>query len=336
MSRTMIVLLILFWYTLSASIIFITKWLLKSNKFPWSLTFSSNVIVSVVAFLVTRLPAYRPGPLTKKMLTRLVLPIGACVALEIGCSNMALGILDVSFATVLKGSAPLFVMFWAIVLGLEIFTWRLLFSISMICTGIAFATLGEAEFRTLGLTLMLVSVSFSGLRWALTHSMLQGGEEMRMSPLVAMLYTAPATCVFLLPIAAVLEGRSFLSYVLNDSMLGRLRLGLVFGVIGTMVFVLLLVEYVLVRATSSLTVSVAAIFKELVTVIGGVIIFKEHLSVLNIVGFVLCQLGILDYTYIRYNKQEQTQPQVDPHEEIIILNSEAELLEAPLRRQEAV
>eukprot|EP00188_Purpureofilum_apyrenoidigerum_P001685 Plantae.Rhodophyta-Purpureofilum_apyrenoidigerum.ctg19525.p1 GENE.Plantae.Rhodophyta-Purpureofilum_apyrenoidigerum.ctg19525~~Plantae.Rhodophyta-Purpureofilum_apyrenoidigerum.ctg19525.p1 ORF type:complete len:366 (+),score=48.56 Plantae.Rhodophyta-Purpureofilum_apyrenoidigerum.ctg19525:90-1100(+) len=336
MSSSMIALLILAWYTLSASIIFMTKRLLNSNKFPWILTFSSNVIVTLIAFCVTRFPAYRPEPLSKRMLTRLVLPIGACVAFEIGCSNMALGILEVSFATVLKGSAPLFVMFWAIILGLEIFTWRLLSSILMICTGIALATLGEPGFKTLGLILMLVSVAFSGLRWALTHSMLQGGEEARMSPLNAMLYTAPATCLFLFPIAAVLEGRTFVTFVFEESMLGRLRIGLVFGMIGAMVFVLLLLEYVLVRATSSLTVSVAAIFKELVTVIGGVIIFNEHLSVLNIAGFVLCQVGILDYTYMRYTRPEQTHTQVPSHEEIIIMSSEAELLETSQKQQGSV
>ena len=82
-----------------------------------------------MAFVVTRLPQYRPMEMTRKMMYRLVLPIGACVAVEIGCSNSALEILDVSYSTVLKGSAPLFVMLWTILLSLEVFSWRLLVSI---------------------------------------------------------------------------------------------------------------------------------------------------------------------------------------------------------------
>lgn len=33
----------------------------------------------------------------------------------------------------------------------------------------------------------------------------------------------------------------------------------------------------------------------------GVIVFREHLSVLNVVGFLICQAGIVDYVVLRYS-----------------------------------
>jgi hypothetical protein len=49
------------------------------------------------------------------------LPIGALVAVEMGCNNYALKILHFSFAQILKCGGPFFVLIFALLLGLEIF-----------------------------------------------------------------------------------------------------------------------------------------------------------------------------------------------------------------------
>ena len=49
------------------------------------------------------------------------LPIGALVAVEMGCTNYALKILHFSFAQILKCGGPFFVLIFALLLGLEIF-----------------------------------------------------------------------------------------------------------------------------------------------------------------------------------------------------------------------
>jgi len=37
-----------------------------------------------------------------------------------------------------------------------------------------------------------------------------------------------------------------------------------------------------------------------VTIVGGIIIFHDNFDLLNIIGFVVCQIGILDYVVLRY------------------------------------
>ncbi|KAJ8903858.1 hypothetical protein NDN08_000391 [Rhodosorus marinus] len=296
-----IALFIVLWYFLSSSIIFATKWEL-TDKFPFPLfvTFNSNLVTSLLAIVITRFPGRRQRPLSKESFYKFVLPIGACVAVEIGCSNVALKLLEVSFSTVLKGSAPIFVMFWAVILGAEVFSWRLMASLLMIAIGIGLATAGEGEFKVLGLVLMIVSVAMSGFRWALTHTLLQGAEEGRMTPLNAMLYTSPITGLFVLPFALGFEIKGIVGLLAELSSAEKWRIFAVLLAIGVFVAFLLLTEYTLVRATSSLTVSVAGIFKELVTIVGGIIIFHDNFDLLNIIGFVVCQIGILDYIILRY------------------------------------
>ena len=236
-----------------------------------------------------------------------VLPIGLCVGFEIGCSNIALELLSVSFGTILKGSTPVFTFVWALCFGLEVFSLYTMCALLTIAIGIALASLGEGrEFQALGFGLALFSNVLSGLRWAMTHRLLKGGddeEDDKLSPLTATLYTSPATVLTILPIALAVEAKS----IWNDSTLTEgaepfLVVAMLTG-IATLVFCVIMSEYWLVNATSSLTLSVAGIFKEMLTIGGGLFFFSEHVDMLNVVGFFVCQIGIGSYVYLRFHKQ---------------------------------
>lgn len=69
--------------------------------------------------------------------------------------------------------------------------------------------------------------------------------------------------------------------------------------IASLVFVLLMSEYWLVKVTSSLALSVAGVFKELLTIGGGMLFFSDHIDALNIIGFLICQCGIMSYVGLR-------------------------------------
>lgn len=108
----------------------------------------------------------------------------------------------------------------------------------------------------------------------------------------------------MLPFAVVLEGPKVLTRI---SELEPNEIWVVLGtmtVVGTLVFVLLVSEYWLVNATSSLALSVAGVFKELLTIGGGILIFSEHMTVMNVVGFVICQIGIAAYMWLRYDPND--------------------------------
>ena len=43
----------------------------------------------------------------------------------------------------------------------------------------------------------------------------------------------------------------------------------------------------------------AGVFKELITIGGGIFLFAEAVDALNAVGFAICQVGILSYVWLR-------------------------------------
>lgn len=315
---------LLFWYSLSTSIILISKWLFNGLfTCPLTVTTFSNTLTSLWAFLLSRRPAWKPEPLTRKQFKEYVLPIGITTALEIGFSNIALKLLTVSFGTILKGGAPIFTMMWGLVLGIESFSANLFGSLFTIGLGIALASLGERHsFAFNGFILQLLATALGGLRWAMTHMYLRGNTDNTgshsskvLSPLTATLYTSPTTALCVLPFAFILEGSDVYKQV---SEADSAQLWTIFGtmtLIGTLVFVLLISEYWLVNATSSLALSVAGVFKELLTILGGIILFKERMSPLNNIGFFVCQVGIFGYVYLRYEPSSTETPiEISQHE----------------------
>ncbi|GAB0495549.1 hypothetical protein MMPV_006851 [Pyropia vietnamensis] len=296
------------YYSLSASVILILKWALSgSGAFPFPLTvlLVSNTITTGWAVAVTRHPRFRPAPLTRAQLKSYVIPIGLCTAMEIGFSNIALKLLTVSFGTILKGASPVFVMLWGLLFGVEVFTFPLFCSLVVISAGVGMAAAGEVDFALVGFLMQLSATALGGFRLALTHVLLHGSDTAPMPPLTATLYTAPATALFVLPFAAFFEGRHLVTYVATTEAAAVARIAGVLALVASFVFLLLISEYSLVRDTSSLALSVAAVFKELLTIGGAVLFFHDSLTTLNMAGFLLCHVGIGYYVYLRSDRRGQ-------------------------------
>jgi len=237
-------------------------------------------------------------PLSRLSLFNYVIPIAAITALDLGCSNIALKLLDVSFGTIIKGAAPVFTMMWGLLFGIEHFSARVLFSLMAISSGVALAAFGEgAHFLLGGFLLQLFATALAGLRWAITQILLKGSNKM--SPVSVILYTSPATAICLLPVALLREGPKAMIHFNELPADQRMLLSGLLVAIGSLVFILLMSEYWLVEFTSSLALSVCAVFKELLTIGLGVWLYHEHLSMLNIAGFITCQTGIAAYVWFR-------------------------------------
>lgn len=336
---------ILFYYGVSTGTILTTKWLF-AREFPHPLTVTAyaNAITCLWAALAVGVRGQGFEVPSKTLLRNYVAPIGLCAALEIGCSNVALEMLTVSFSVILKGAAPLSTFGWCLLLGVERFSWHVGVALLLVATGIVLASLGEgAAFAAAGFALQLTALGVGGFRWALLHKLLQGSAAGRggsdeavrgdgpararapLSPLATVLYTAPVTGLAVLPFAIALEWTCGPAHREGEGVLSACRAAtdhenatldmivvadeeddadpwLLLGImtlIATLVFVLLMTEFWLVRATSSLTLSVAAVFKELLTIGGGVLFFSEAFDALNAVGFATCQVGVLAYAWLR-------------------------------------
>ena len=76
-------------------------------------------------------------------------------------------------------------------------------------------------------------------------------------------------------------------------------------VVAVLVFVLLLAEFAIVNLTSSLTLSILGILKELVTILLAAATRGDMLNAVNLSGFAICSFGVLLYHFIKQRRAMQ-------------------------------
>ena len=74
---------------------------------------------------------------------------------------------------------------------------------------------------------------------------------------------------------------------------------------GFLAFCMTSAEFELLRRTSVVTLSVGGIFKEVLTVLAGTIVFGDHLAVSNIWGVLVTLVGIAWYNWIKIQKMKE-------------------------------
>ena len=299
--------IVLGWYAVSISIIFTNKYLLSTRdfRFPFFLTFCNNAIVSLIALVLTRAPRLRPAPLRPGAWPRVVLPIGLCTALDIGFSNWSLRHVSVAFHTMIKATIPGFVFLFGLLLRLERLSVLRVTAVALVCGGIALASVGQSQlhghgndFSLFGLALGLVSGAFAGLRWALSQLLVQGGElSRRTSPLATILRISPVCAAAGLGLSVSFEGAGLVHSPFLHAPELAAELVAYISAVAALVFLLLLAEFALVGLTSSLTLSIFGILKELATIALSALLLGDALNASNLAGFAICIGGAALYNY---------------------------------------
>lgn len=152
----------------------------------------------------------------------------------------------------------------------------------------------------IGWILVLLSSMASGIRWALTKTLLKGSsstERKKDSPLVTIMNLSPTTAICLLIFSAIIEGPMNLINSTFWQTKGLIGGALMLAFPGCLAFCMTWAEFLLLgQASSVLALSIAGIFKELLTIFIGLAYFGESLSFTNMVGLLMTLTMVLAYT----------------------------------------
>ncbi|KXJ86131.1 triose-phosphate transporter family-domain-containing protein [Microdochium bolleyi] len=316
------------WYIFSLSISLYNKWMFDSSKlnFPFPLfTTSMHMLVqfSLASIVLYFFPSLRPNnspresdmgrsrheaepdrPVMTKMfyLTRIA-PCGAATGLDIGLGNMSLKFITLTFYTMCKSSSLAFVLIFAFLFRLESPTWKLVAIIATMTGGVIMMVAGEVQFELTGFVLIISAAFFSGFRWALTQILLLRNPATS-NPFSSIFFLAPIMFVALLTIALPVEG--FFAFVEAAQALsaewGAIRTPLILLFPGTIAFLMTASEFALLKRSSVVTLSIAGIFKEVVTIIVAAAVFDDKLTPINIGGLIVTIVAIACYNYIKLTK----------------------------------
>ncbi|KAM6194323.1 solute carrier family 35 member C2 isoform 2-T2 [Sarcoramphus papa] len=263
--------LVLLYYGFSIGITFYNKWLMKSFPFPLLVTLLHLLLIFGLSALARALARCRsgrpPAALSWADCLRRAAPAALSTSLDIGLSNWSFLYVTVSLYTMTKSSAILFILLFSLLFKLEELRVALLVVVLLIAGGLFMFTYKSTQFNAQGFVLVLCASFLGGIRWTLTQILMQKAE-------------------LGLPLSVSEKLFRFHEAGMLFSLVGKLFLG------GILAFGLGFSEFLLVSRTSSLTLSIAGIFKEICILFLATRLLGDHLSLLNWLGFAVCLAGI--------------------------------------------
>ncbi|KFH43592.1 putative transporter-like protein [Hapsidospora chrysogenum ATCC 11550] len=325
--------LILLWYSFSLSISLYNKWMFDKDRLNFAFPLFTTSMHMVVQFVLSGtvlyfVPRLRPQlsshesdmgrsrhesesastkPVVSKMfyLTRIG-PCGCATGLDIGLGNTSLKFISLTFYTMCKSSSLAFVLLFAFLFRLETPTWRLIAIVATMTLGVILMVFGEVEFKLGGFILIISAAFFSGFRWSLTQILLLR-HPATSNPFSSIFLLTPVMFVTLLGLAIPVEGFGPLSEGLGvlsaEWGAGMTPLFLFFP--GCLAFLMTAAEFALLKRTSVVTLSIAGIFKEVVTITAASIVFEDKITVINFIGLLTTIGAIAGYNYIKITKMRQ-------------------------------
>jgi solute carrier family 35 protein C2 len=204
-----------------------------------------------------------------------------------------------------KSSSLAFVLIFAFLFRLETPTWRLVTIIAGMTLGVVLMVFGEVEFKLGGFVLVISAAFFSGFRWGLTQILLLRNPATS-NPFSSIFFLSPIMFVTLIALAFPVEGFWPLIEGLKtlSAEWGALTpLFLLFP--GCLAFLMTASEFALLQRTSVVTLSIAGIFKEVVTISAASVVFQDTLTTINIIGLLTTLVAIVAYNYIKITKMRQ-------------------------------
>ncbi|BAT88958.1 sugar phosphate/phosphate translocator [Vigna angularis] len=327
--------LILMWYTFSLFLTVYNKSLLGDHmgKFPapflmntihftmqaafsrfitwfWSHRFETKVVVSWRDYFLR------------------VVPTAFGTAMDINLSNASLVFISVTFATMCKSAAPIFLLLFAFAFRLETPSFRLSGIILIISFGILLTVSKETEFDFWGFVLVMLAAVMSGFRWCMTQILLQKEAYGLKNPITLMSYVTPVMAVATALLSLALDPWDEFrenQYFDNSVHITRSCLLMLLG--GSIAFLMVLTEYVLISVTSAVTVTIAGVVKEAVTILVAVLYFHDRFTWLKAYGLLIILVGVSLFNWYKYLKlrkghaggSDMAEPSIDSAAKYVIL-----------------
>lgn len=290
----------------SISLTFYQKSLLKVLPFPLTIVLSHLVLKYLLAALLRN---YLECTYDNKRTTlnwqlywrRLAAP-GVCSALDIGLSQCSLEFITITMYTMVKSTSVVFIYVCALLFGLERMQYSMLTVVLLISGGLSLFTYESTEFSVLGFMMALIASGTSGVRWTLSQLVMQRQEMGLANPIDMIYHIQPWMIISILPFAILFEGVDIACSADFVLFLDRDHLNLVLGkvLLGCLLaFLMDCAEFLSLRITSSVTLCVTGVFKEVCTLLLAIFANGDQLNALNAIGLLVCVTGICGHAIVK-------------------------------------
>ncbi|XP_012238323.1 solute carrier family 35 member C2 [Bombus impatiens] len=300
-----IIILILCYFVLSVGLTFYVQWLYNTYGFHFPLVvvichlLIKFLFSASIRCIKTCWKKQQQLKLPLQSIIGMVMPIGIASGLDIGLSNWAISLITMSLYTMTKSTSIIFILGFALFLKLEKKSWTLSCIVVMISGGLFMFTYKSTQFEVFGFVICLLASFLSGIRWTMTQLVMQKSKLGMKSPIDMMYYMQLWMLLPIVPVMIWFEGshlyNSFKNTDWNDVQTITMTIIAVFGS-AIIAFHMEVMEFLVVTYTSSLTLSIIGIIKEIFILILAVEWEGDQMSHLNFVGLLMCLCGITIHT----------------------------------------
>lgn len=206
--------------------------------------------------------------------------------------NISLRYLPVSFNQAVGATTPFFTALFAYLMTFKREAWVTYATLVPVVAGVVIASEGEPGFHLYGF-IMCISATAARAFKSVLQGILLSSEGERLNSMNLLLYMSPIAVLVLLPAALIMEPK-VLEVIVS---LGRQHkfLWLLLLINSTMAYSANLLNFLVTKHTSALTLQVLGNAKGAVAVVISILLFRNPVTFIGIAGYTMTVLGVAAY-----------------------------------------
>mmetsp|Transcript_38857 Transcript_38857/g.110161 ORF Transcript_38857/g.110161 Transcript_38857/m.110161 type:complete len:398 (-) Transcript_38857:8-1201(-) len=217
-------------------------------------------------------------------------PIGLASAASIFTNNEALRLCTVSIVVIVASTGCICTMGVVRLLGMPVDP-LLLFPATIVVVGCALSTAGEKDFSSLGIFLCFSSSMLRAVRSAMQQRLMYGEAKDRLDPCALLLWSSLPSALFSLLCSFAFEGVEPYRILLIDP---NVRSAIAASCINAAVLNLSILF--VIKQRGAVGTQLISQVRSVISVMGDIVIFREPVTFLEIIGFVVVLGGVCGYT----------------------------------------
>eukprot|EP00475_Leptophrys_vorax_P011944 TRINITY_DN1840_c0_g1_i1.p1 TRINITY_DN1840_c0_g1~~TRINITY_DN1840_c0_g1_i1.p1 ORF type:complete len:465 (-),score=94.56 TRINITY_DN1840_c0_g1_i1:29-1423(-) len=301
--------------TMAIALVLFNKWMLSRAGFPFPLTLSMSYAFVKTCLSISfvfgvmkqhfRRSPFMPSKISWEFFFSKLVPVGVFFGIDVALTNMAFKYSSVGLTEIIKSGIPVLVLGFSAFTKQEKLTASKFVVILALTLGICLASFGEVGFSAQGFFSAFGATIAGAVKLVLAERMFKNGalDEM-IHPMLTLMYFAPVVVGTLLIPSAIFEWSYMSTAGIN---VPATVIALLFG--GIIGFAMVLGELYVVEHTSALTVCVVGTGKIVLIIFIAAAIFEEPMEMINLLGCMVCVLGIALYNFIKWHESQDKKQQ---------------------------
>ncbi|RDX81122.1 putative sugar phosphate/phosphate translocator, partial [Mucuna pruriens] len=283
------------WYSSNIGVLLLNKYLLTNYGFvfPVFLTTCHMLMCSLFSYAISVTDTVPLQRLRSRTQFCKIVALGVVFCFSVVCGNVSLRYIPVSFNQAVGATTPFFTAVFAYAVTAKreaCLTYSTLLPVVM---GVIIASGGEPSFHMFGFLICVSSTAARAFKSVLQDILLSSEGE-KLNSMNLLLYMAPIAMMVLLPATLLMEGNVI--WITIDLARKDIRIFWYLLLSSSLAYFVNLTNFLVTKHTSALTLQVLGNAKGAVAVVVSILIFKNPISMIGMLGYAITVIGVILYS----------------------------------------